>query len=144
MSILLDTNVISELVRAQPDRNVVAWVDSLPSNAFYLSVLSLGEIRKGVEKLDRGRRRERLINWLEHDLPDWFGNHILAVDTLVADRWGVLNARVGRSVPAIGSLLAATALAYGLQLATRNVDDFDFPDLPVVNPWKERGLSHDY
>ena len=137
MSYLLDTNVISELVRTKPDPNVVEWIDSLPSDAFSLSVLSLGEIRKGIERLVTGNRRERLVAWLEHDLLHWFGDRILPVDAIVADRWGILNARMVRSVPAIDSLLAATALTHGLTLATRNVGDFGFPDLIVFNPWNK-------
>ncbi len=137
MSFLLDTNVISELVRARPDQNVTRWIDILPSEALFLSVLSLGEIRKGVEKLATGSRRDRLVTWLEHDLPTWFGDGILPVDALVADRWGILIGQTGRSVPAIDSLLAATALVHNLTLVTRNVGDFDFPDLKVFNPWSE-------
>ena len=137
MSYLLDTNVISELVRTRPNPNVVEWIDGLPPEAFSLSVLSLGEIRKGVERLATGNRRERLIAWLEHDLLRWFGDRILPIDSVVADRWGLLVARMERSVPAIDSLLAATALTHGLTLATRNVGDFDFPDLNIVNPWDE-------
>ncbi len=135
MSYLLDTNVISELARTNSNRNVVAWVDSLPSEALYLSVLSLGEIRKGIEKLTKGKRKERLTLWLEHDLPLWFGDRFLPIDAATADRWGLLTAQATRSIPAIDSLLAATALTHGLTLATRNVKDFDFPGLNVVNPW---------
>lgn len=109
----------------------------MPSDAFSLSVLSLGEIGKGVERLAAGNRRERLTAWLEHDLRQWFGNRILAVDAIVAKRWGNLVGRMERSVPAIDSLLAATALVHGLTLATRNIGDFDFPDLIVINPWDE-------
>lgn len=135
MSYLLDTNVISELTRTDPDRNVVAWIDNLPSEALFLSVLSLGEIRKGVEQLATGKRKERLVLWLEHDLPQWFGNRFLPIDARVADRWGLLTGQAPRSVLAIDSLLAATALTHGLTLATRNVKDFDFPDLNAVTPW---------
>ena len=109
----------------------------MSSDAFFLSVLSLGEIGKGIERLAAGNRRERLVAWLEHDLPQWFGNRILAVDAIVAERWGTMAGRMERSVPAIDSLLAATALVHGLALATRNVGDFDFPDLIVINPWDE-------
>jgi toxin FitB len=135
LSYLLDTNVISELVCARPNRSVVDWIDALPSEALFLSVLTLGEIRKGVEKLTAGPRRDKLVVWLEHDLPGWFSQRILPIDTTVAENWGKLTAQAGRSVPAIDSLLAATALTHGLILVTRNVGDFVFANVTVFDPW---------
>ena len=111
------------------------WFEQAPDSALHLSVLSLGEIRSGVERLSAGRRRETLRLWLEQDLPLWFENRLLAVDTVVADRWGRLLAEVGRPVSAVDSLLAATALAHGLRVVTRNTADFDFPGVEIVNPW---------
>lgn len=135
MSYLLDTNVISELVRPKPARIVLDWFGNIPSEALHISVLTLGEIRKGVEQMSDGVRREKLRLWLEHDLVDWFGTRVLPVDMPVADRWGWLLASVGRPVPSIDSLLAATALHHELRLVTRNQKDFDYPGLQVVNPW---------
>lgn len=135
MSYLLDTNVVSELVRAKPNSKVVKWFEHVPDEALHLSVLSLGEIRKGVEKLTASQRRERLRVWLEQELVEWFGPRLLAVDHAVADRWGILLAQVERPVPAIDSLLAATAIHHGLRLVTRNVEDFLFTGLEVINPW---------
>jgi len=135
VSYLLDTNVVSELVRPKPNSKVVKWFENVPDEALHLSVLSLGEIRKGVEKLTASRRRERLRVWLEQDLVDWFGPRLMPVDHAVADRWGILLAQVERPVPAIDSLLAATALHYALRLVTRNVEDFLFTGLEVINPW---------
>lgn len=135
MSYLLDTNVISELVRPKPAKVVMAWFDNIPSEALHISVLTLGEIRKGVEGLPDGVRREKLRLWLEHDLLDWFDTRILPVDSAVADRWGWLLAQVGRPVPSIDSLLAATALHHELRIVTRNQKDFDYPGLEVINPW---------
>lgn len=135
MSYLLDTNVISELVRPKPARIVLDWFGNIPSEALHISVLTLGEIRKGVEQMPDGVRREKLRLWLEHDLVDWFGTRVLPVDMPVADRWGWLLASVGRPVPSIDSLLAATALHHELRLVTRNQKDFDYPGLQVVNPW---------
>lgn len=135
MSYLLDTNVVSELVRPKPNSKVVKWFAYVPDEALHLSVLSLGEIRKGVEKLTASRRRERLRVWLEQDLVDWFGPRLIPIDRAVADRWGILLAQVERPVPAIDSLLAATALHYALRLVTRNVEDFLFTGLEVINPW---------
>lgn len=136
MSYLLDTNVVSELVRPQPSRRVLTWFETVPDDALHLSVSTLGEIRKGVEQLRQSRRRERLRVWLEQDLTDWFGSRLLPIDTAVADRWERLLAEAGRPLAAIDSLLAATALHHELRLVTRKVADFDFPGLNVINPWK--------
>ena len=135
MSYLIDTNVVSELVRPQPHTAVLDWFAATPDDALYLSALTLGEIRKGVEKLTDATRREKLRVWMEHDLRHWFGPHILPVGAEVADRWGRLLAQMGRPVPVVDSLLAATALHHGLRLVTRNVRDFDYPGLEVINPW---------
>ncbi len=135
MSYLLDTNVISELVRPKPSKVVLAWFENVPSEALHISVLTLGEIRKGVEHLPDGAHREKLRLWLEHELADWFGSRILPVGTPVADRWGRLLAQIGRPVPTIDSLLAATALHHELRLVTRNQKDFAYPGLEVINPW---------
>jgi predicted nucleic acid-binding protein len=135
VSYLLDTNLISELVRARPSERVVRWFRQVPDEALYLSALTLGEIGKGVEALPAGPRREKLRVWLETELPDWFEDRVLAVDAAVADRWGRLLAEVKRTVPAVDSLLAATALHHQLRFATGNAADFDFPGLEVVDPW---------
>lgn len=106
-----------------------------PAATLYLSVLTLGELRKGIEGLTEVRRKRRLLDWLEVDLPAYFAGRIVSVDAAVADRWGRLLAQARRPVPAIDSLLAATALAHGLTLVTRNLKDFQYPDLQLLNPW---------
>lgn len=136
MSYLLDTNIISETIRRTPNKAVIAWLDQLPAGALYVSVLTMGEIRKGVEAVADGRRREKLRLWLEHELPAWFEGRVLTVDLAVADRWGRLLAEMGRPVPSIDSLLAATALHHELRLVTRNARDFDYPGLDVINPFR--------
>jgi predicted nucleic acid-binding protein len=142
VSYLIDTNVASETVRPKPDREVLAWLDSVPDEALHLSVLSLGEIRYGVEKLKASpKKRERLRVWLEQELPDWFEGRILPVDSVVGDRWGRLLAEQrakGKPLPAVDSLLAATALVHGFRLVTRNRKDFDVEGLEVVSPWSPR------
>jgi predicted nucleic acid-binding protein len=135
LSYLLDTNVISELGRSRPSPRVERWFQDVPGEALHLSVLTLGEIRKGIERLGAGARREKLRLWLETELPEWFEDRILSVDAAVADRWGRLLFQVGRPVPAIDSLLAATALHHELRFVTRNKVDFDYPGLEVVDPW---------
>ena len=138
MSYLLDTNVISEHSRRRPNAKVVAWLRTLPVEEQHLSVLSLGEVSNGIERLADGPRRERLRIWLERDLQGLFGARLLPIDAAVADRWGRLRAEIGRPVPAIDGLLAATALHHDLRLVTRNEQDFsEFPGLIVVNPWRQ-------
>lgn len=137
MAYLLDTNVISELARAQPARPVLQWLDQVPYETIHLSVLTQGELRHGIERLPAGSRKEHLRAWLDRDLPAWFGNRLLPVDSLVADRWGRLAAESRRSLPTVDSLLAATALHHGLQLVTRNIADFRYPGLLVINPWEQ-------
>src|SRR3990172_1796200 len=105
MSYLLDTNVISEFTRKEPSAQILAWLRTLPLDEQYLSVLSIGEIRNGIERLDAGAKKERLRLWLERDLRDLFGDRLLEVTTAVADRWGRLRAEVRRPVPAIDSLM---------------------------------------
>lgn len=137
MSYLIDTNVISELVRPMPDERVVRWFAEIPDEVLYVSVLTLGEIRRGVERLEPGQRRERLRVWLETELPAWFEDRVLPIDAPVADRWGRLLAAAGRSVPAVDSLLAATALQHDLRLVTRNTVDFPFDGLELTDPWAD-------
>src|SRR5512139_3446120 len=136
MSYLLDTNIVSETVRRTPNKAVITWLDQLPGEALFVSVLTLGEIRKGIEALTDKRRREKLRLWLEHELPAWFEGRVLPVDLSVADRWGRLLAEVGKPVPTIESLLVATALHHELRLVTRNTGDFNYPGLHVINPWQ--------
>ncbi|MFM8605822.1 MAG: type II toxin-antitoxin system VapC family toxin, partial [Cyanobium sp.] len=105
----------------------------------YLSVISLGEIRRGVERLADGQRAQALRSWLEEDLPAWFHGRLLPIDAAVADQWGRLQAEAGRPLPAIDSLLAATALAHDLVLTTRNVRDQAGLPVALVNPWEGDG-----
>jgi predicted nucleic acid-binding protein len=135
VSWLLDTNVLSELRRKQPAPEVVAWVEARPATTLYLSVLTLGEIRRGVVAMPDSARKQALADWLETELPAFFAGRMLDVDAGVAARWGALLARAGRPLPAIDSLLAATALHHNLTLVTRNVTDFADTGVAVFNPW---------
>lgn len=136
MTYLVDTNVVSELVSIKPNSNVITWFNQIPADALFLSVLTLGEIRKGVEKVKDNKRKKKLLIWLEHDLTEMFGDRILTISTQVADRWGRLQCQVTRTLPAIDSLIAATALHHDMALVTRNIEDFsDCPGLEVINPW---------
>lgn len=135
MSYLLDTNVISELVRSNPNKNVLKWFEAMPNETLHISVLTLGEVRKGIEGIKEVTRREKLRLWLEIELPEWFENRILTINIEVADRWARLQSEMKRPIPAIDSLLAATALHYDLRLVSRNECDFQYPFLQVINPF---------
>lgn len=134
---LLDTNVISELVRPRPEPKVKAWVAATDEDLLYLSVLTLGEIRKGIAALKDASRRVRLEAWLDSDLVVRFAERILAIDRAVADRWGRLAAQAGSKspLPVIDGLLAATALHHNLTLVTRNTKDVAETGVPIFNPW---------
>jgi len=140
---LLDTNVISELVRPRPERRVIEWMEAADEGLLYLSVLTLGEIRKGAALLARdkaqGKRRARLETWLEVELRARFSDRLLSIDTAVADRWGVLAAEAkhrGRSWPVIDGLLAATAMQHNLTVVSRNAADFGDAPVQALNPWE--------
>ncbi len=135
MSYLLDTNIISETIRRQQNKLVIEWIKHVPVEALFVSVLTLGEIRKGIERLPDNKRREKMRLWLDYELTAWFEGRVLPIDFAVADRWGRLLAEVDRPVPTIDSLLAATALHHELLMVTRNAKDFNYPGLEVINPW---------
>ncbi len=136
---LLDTNCISEVVRFKPDPRVTAWIEAAEESLLYLSVLTLGEIRKGLAALPQGKRRSRLETWLEVELQARFSGRILSIDAAVADRWGLIAAVAkikGKPLSAIDGLLAATAIQHNLTIVSRNVGDFTNTEVPVVNPWE--------
>ena len=140
MNYLIDTNVISELVNPKPNPNVIAWFTHIPTESTFLSVITIGEIRKGVEKIKDNKKKSRLLMWLEHELLKIFDERILDISIHIADRWGRLQCQVTRTLPAIDSLLAATALHFDMTLVTRNTDDFsDCPGLELINPWHKVG-----
>jgi toxin FitB len=125
---LIDTNIVSEWVKPRPDVGVVRWLDEVDEDRIFLSVISLAEIRFGVERLAPGRRRTRLDAWLREELPARFERRIVPVDGEVADACGHLLARVleaGRGLGAMDALIAAACVACDLVLATRNLADFD-------------------
>ena len=137
MSYLIDTNVFSELTRPRPDSGVVDWLRTIPNEDQHLSTLTLGEMRFGAERLAPGSRSEALKIWLDTKIIAAYGDRILPVTAAVADRWARLRAGMDRTLPAIDSLIAATALHHDLRLVTRNERDFKrFPGLEVVNPWR--------
>ena len=140
MNSLLDTNVISELISKQPNKKVVEWLDRLDPNTIYLSVITIGEIRKGIEKLPPSKRRDKVKEWLKADLLLRFQGRILNITAEVMLIWGELTGRLeneGRRIAAIDSLIAAIALQGNYHLATRNEHDFQHTGVRIINPWKE-------
>jgi predicted nucleic acid-binding protein len=136
---LIDTNCLSELVRVKPEPRVIEWMEATDEGLLYLSVLTLGEVRKGLAGLALGKRRTQIETWLEVELKARFSGRILPIDAPVADRWGSLAAqakRRGTPLPIIDGLLAATALHYNLTVVTRNAGDFTNAQVQVLNPWK--------
>ncbi len=136
---LLDTNVISEITRPRPDQGVIKWIESTDESLLHLSVLTLGEIRKGIALLPEGRRRVSLESWLDHDLLLRFSGRILPIDLEVADRWGRISAGATAKrtpLPVIDCLLASTAMHYNLTLVSRDLTYSGIPGVDLFNPWR--------
>jgi len=134
---LLDTNCISEPLRVAPDQRVVQWIDSIDEEMLYLSVLTIGELRKGACRLPSSSRRSQLERWLD-ELCLRFAGRVLSINIEIADRWGRISATAesnGKSLSSIDSLLAATALHHNLTIATRDTQDFVETQVPILNPW---------
>ncbi|MEW6086045.1 MAG: type II toxin-antitoxin system VapC family toxin [Chloroflexota bacterium] len=140
MKYLLDTCVISELVAKQPNARVLEWIDLVDPDGVFLSVITIGEITKGIEKLPSSKRKQELTDWLENELLIRFQENLIELDVNILIRWGQLNAKLesnGQKMPAVDSLIAATALSRGLILVTRNETDFAGTDVEILNPWKQ-------
>ena len=136
---LLDTNVPSELSRLRPDAAVTAWLDAQDDKGLFLSVVTLGEIRKGFTTQRDAKRRAFLENWLEQDLLPWFAGRILPVTQAIANRWGVLDGEAqlrGTPLNTADGMIAATALEHQLTVVTRNAKDFAKMGVTLFNPWE--------
>jgi len=135
---LLDTCLISELVRKAPNAAVLKWLDARDEQSLFLSVLTLGELQKGISRLSTGPRKDDLQAWIEHDLIERFAGRILDLDLKMALIWGKLLGEAelkGGKLPVMDSLIAATAIAHGLVVVTRNVKDIERCRAKVFNPW---------
>jgi predicted nucleic acid-binding protein len=133
---LLDTNIVSETLKKKANPGVISWISTVPIHEIALSVLTLGEIRKGVEGVSDSSRKKKFIQWLEIDLVAKFKNRIIPIDEKVSDKWGYLCANSKQTLPAIDGLIAASALVYNLKVVTRNVKGFEkIPGLEIINPW---------
>lgn len=139
MNYLLDTCLLSELCKPQPNTGVVDWIMGADENRLLVSVLSLGEIQKGIAKLETGKRKSIIQAWLDQDLLQRFTGRILPVNLDTALEWGLLcgaSESNGRPVPVIDSLLAVTAIAHNLCVVTRNEGDFEPFPVKILNPWE--------
>jgi len=138
---LLDTNIISEFVSKKPSQKVLDYINSLDENDIYLSVITIGEIRFGIEKLDKENQKKKikmLSDWLENDLIQRFNGRILDVDLEIMLKWGEVNAqlqKIGKPMPIMDSLIASSCLAKELILITRNEKDFYSFDIEIINPF---------
>ncbi len=140
MNYLLDTNIISELISKSPNQKVIDFILSIDEESLYLSVITVGEIKAGIEKLEDGKKKDKLALWLENDLLVRFNNRIIDIDTEVILQWGYNNAKlkkVGKPLPIMDSLIGSTAQVKNLVLITRNEKDFKNLDIKIVNPFDE-------
>jgi len=138
MRLLLDTNVLSEFTKPRPHEGVLKWLHGLDEDRTFISIISIAEIRRGIALMDSGRKRDALDEWLAHDLPQRFESRILPVEGPVALAWGDLMAlakRSGRGLASMDGLIAATAVAHQLTLATRNTKDFEGFGIDIIDPW---------
>jgi predicted nucleic acid-binding protein len=139
VNVLLDTCVLSEVWKREPDPGVLEWFELQAEQSLFLSSLTIGELTRGVMRMPAGSRRDRLRAWVREALPARFAGRILSIDGDIAARWGVMLAeaeRRGEVLPVIDSLIAATAAFHDFTVATRNEHDFRRCSVPVINPWK--------
>ena len=139
MRYLVDTCVLSELTRSRPSVDVVRWVAEQDETSLYVSVLTFGEIEKGLAKLNDDKRSCKLRHWVDHDLKRRFGGRILSFDYEAACRWGEISGKAeseGTPIPVVDAQMAATALMHGMTLVTRNISDVAPSGVLLLNPWE--------
>ncbi len=138
MNFLLDTCVLSELIKPKPSQNVVKWIAGIDESNLYISAITFGELHKGINKLPVSKKRDNIYKWVNFDLKERFANKILDIDINVAMTWGKIQAESelkGQTLPAIDGLIACTGIAHGLTIATRNTKDMRASGASLVNPW---------
>jgi predicted nucleic acid-binding protein len=138
MSYLIDTCCILELVKKKPNPNVLKWFADQDEISMYLSVITFGELRKGIEKLSDSKKKKELNQWVKEDLNHRFKNRVLNINMEEVNRWGKILATAeknGKPLPAIDSLIAATAQVHDLTVVTRNTQDMEGSGVEVINPW---------
>lgn len=139
MNYLLDTCVLSEFTRRKPDQQVVNWLDSIEEEKLFISVITVGEIQRGIERLPDSHRKTELLVWMNSGLMNRFSDRMIAVDAATMFVWGSLTARMeaaGQPMGVMDSLIVASALQNNLIVATRNVTDFLPSGVQVINPWE--------
>ena len=140
MSFLLDTCVISETIKSNPSEAVQTWMKSIDETVVYLSVFTLAELEKGIQKMEEGKKRRFINEWVHQDLMIRFAGRVLSVDQDVAWKWGNIQAeaeKLGRPMPIIDGFIAATALTHKLTLVTRNISDMEAVGVSLFNPWTD-------
>jgi len=140
LNYLLDTNVLSEATRAQPDARVAEWLSARSADTLFISMVSVAEIRKGILLLSEGKKRRKLEGWLESELLPAFSGRVLPLGEEEMSEWATMQAEAekrGHRLSVIDSLIAATARCHGLTIATRNIHDFRHCKIPVLDPWAE-------
>lgn len=138
MKYLIDTCVISELIKPNKNQNVLNWIQSTYEEQLFLSVLSIGEINKGISKLPVSKKKELLGLWVEKDLKKRFIGRILGINEVIASLWGNIQGeaeRKGKKMPVVDSLIAATAIVYDMVVVTRNIKDLEISGCKILNPW---------
>ncbi len=138
MKYLLDTCIISELIKKSPSSKLIKWFSTIDENQLFISVLTIGEIHKGIEKLPGSKKKNKLHKWVNHDLKERFKNRILDFDLKSATIWGKTQAHSemqGKSMPAIDGQIAATGIRYDLTVVTRNIKDMEISGVMLFNPW---------
>ncbi len=139
MSYLIDTDSLSELIKPKPDPNVLNWFSDHEELNMYLSVITFGELRKGIEKLPASTKKSKLNRWVNEDLAYRFRERIIIVSIAEVNKWGHLLAKAekaGSPLPAIDALIAATAIVHGLAVVTRNTKDMKATGVELINPWE--------
>lgn len=139
MKYLLDTCVISEIFKSQPNENIVTWMHENDEESMYLSVLTFGEITKGIEKTSSIAKKKALQMWLENELKERFKHRILDIDMAVASQWGKIQGRAeleGKRMPTIDGLIAVSGLVHNCVVVTRNVSDMQQSGVELLNPWE--------
>jgi len=144
MSYLIDTDCISELMKPKPHPNVLNWFSDHEELSMYLSVITFGELRKGIEKLPASAKKRKLNHWVNEDLANRFKERIIIVSIAEVNTWGQLLAKAekaGTPLPAIDTLIAASALVHGLSVVTRNTKDMEATGVDLFNPWEYKSAS---
>ncbi len=144
MSYLIDTCCISELTKSDPDKNVIRWFSDHDEVDLYLSVITFGELRKGIEKLPSSKRKQRLTHWINEELLHRFKNRVIDITLTEVNQWGKVLAKaekMGTPMPAVDALIAATAIAHDLAVVSRNTKDMKASGVELINPWEYQANS---